>query len=163
MISSLEGILQRLETAMLSSAAPKGVVTSSLPGETTVRLKQPSHMLEAYMMGRPQNLQPEVIVDGIVLCARLNLKSKLVREVEQSFRSCVSCISSSLSFAFSTASLSYPSHNSAVLDGEHGDRGLLGGDAAPGVGGDCCNASFAIVEASIFCDIIRHKRETRCW
>lgn len=106
MISSLEEIWQRPETAMLCSEAPSGVVISSLPGEITVRLKQPSHIPEAYMMGRPQNLQPDVVVDGIVVCARLNLKSKLVREVEQSSRSCVSCISSSLSFAFSTASLS---------------------------------------------------------
>src|SRR5437763_753578 len=94
------------------------------------------------MMGCWHVLHVDTVVDGVAACARRNLKSKLDLDVDLSgcgravlvfgavgdktFDVWV-CVS--LSLAFSTACLSYSSHNCAVFDGVvGGGRGSLKAD-----------------------------------
>ena len=105
----------------------------------------------------------DTVVDGVAACARRNLKSKLDLDVDLSScgrallvfgtvgnRTCDVCVCLSLSLSFSTACLSYSSHNCAVLDGvDGGGRGSLKTDGILVNGTGWVGDTMVIVEVAM--------------
>jgi hypothetical protein len=147
--------------AKLRAAGLRGGVVSPASEGTTMVLVQRSQTPEVYVIGVWQVLQ--IVIDGIAACARLNLKSKLDRVVEPSFdlrpfpmseaeERCGlgACVVRSLFLAFSTARLSYSSHNLAVFAGvQGGGRGSLNGDVVLASGEDWCGTNMVETELAI--------------